>query len=118
MSLEPAKYALRLWRGATYTKRLTLLEGELGSAPKNLTGYSSTCTIKNAAGGAVLLTLNSPADIVLGGLAGTLDLTISSTVTSGLAWTKGVYELFITSPVAAGSVTDILLFGSVTVRDI
>lgn len=115
--MQPARYTLNIWKGATFYKRLTYKDGGVDDNPKDLTGFTGTLTIKDVPGGSELLALTSPTDIVFGGVAGTIDVTIASSVTSALDWTQGVYELFITSP-SPESRTDIILSGPVVVRDI
>lgn len=115
MSATPESFKLTFWKGATYTKRLFLLTADLGSAPRDLTGYSGLWNIKDKAGGTTLATYTSPTNITFGGGAGTIDILVPDTATALFTWQHGVYEFFITSP---GSVTEIILFGPVVVKDI
>jgi len=55
---------------------------------------------------------DASSDITLGGVAGTISLSIPAATTEGFTWFSGVYDLLLTDP--SGNVTR-LLSGNVTV---
>jgi hypothetical protein len=115
VSLSPATARWIIYEGATFKQQITLLTAGLGSSPVDLTSYSNaTLNVRQDAGGPILLTLSSPSNgISLGGTAGTIQITIGSSVTSTLPWKQAQFELLITEP---DEVTvDSLLRGSFTV---
>jgi hypothetical protein len=110
-------YNLCINQGATYTRVFTWLSGTCGCgtvgaapSPVNLTGYTAAMDI-SVFPGATPVYVATP-DLVLGGAAGTITLTIDATDTEGFTWWKGVYDLLLTDPL--GNVTR-LLEGSVNV---
>lgn len=116
MSFLPVKYNFTIWKGATFSKRLTLYTGEQGSAARDLTGYTALLEIKDKPEGAVLMTLNTAnSRIVLGGATGNIDLLISATDTGTINWQGGVYDLTIQS---GAGVVDAILTGGFTVRGV
>lgn len=112
-------YDLCINQGATFTRIFTWFAGTCcgqfvaGSepAPVDITGYTAAMQIRAFPGASIVL-YDATADLVLGGVAGTITLTISATDTEGFTWWNGVYDLLLTSP--TGFVTR-LLMGSVTV---
>lgn len=116
MALEPARHSFTIWKGATFRKTLTLRQGDTGSDPQDLTGYSAAMPILDAPEGLTLMSLTTTnGGIVLGGALGTIQLVISATVTAAITWESGVYELLITAP---ASDTDALLYGGMKVKGI
>jgi hypothetical protein len=115
VSLSPATARWIIYEGATFKQQITLLTAGLGSSPVDLTSYSNaTLNVRQDAGGPILLTLSSPSNgISLGGTAGTIQITIGSSVTSILPWKQAQFELLITEP--DGVTVDSLLRGSFTV---
>lgn len=113
------QYNLCINQYATYTKVFTWSAGQCccagtvgaSSAPVDLTGYTATLQICPFPGGPILYDASS--NIVLGGTAGTITLTIPASVTAGFTWWAGVYSLLLTDPY--GNVTT-LLQGTVTVN--
>ena len=87
--------------------------GAVGSqpAPIDLTGYFANMQIKPYAQSTTVL-YDASSDIVLGGTAGTVALTIPAGATGSFTWWAGVYDLVLTSP--AGIVTR-LLSGNISV---
>lgn len=100
-------------QGATFSKVLTLKDSS--DTVINLTGYSSAemDLRKNADGSEVLTLTTGNSRITLGGVAGTVTLTISATDTASMSVDDGVYDLEITD--ASGVVTR-LLEGTYSVR--
>lgn len=113
MSLEPAKYSLRAYRGATFRKQITVLSGGDGSLPRNFTGESATLLIKDAEGVA-LLTLTTGDGITLGGSAGTIEMVITPEQMAAASWASAVYTLTVTN----GADTDMFLYGSFTLKSV
>jgi hypothetical protein len=79
--------------------------------PVDLTGYTANLQIRAFPLSTTIL-FDASTDIVLGGTAGTITLTIPAASTATFTWWLGVYDLILTS--ASGVVTR-LLQGSVTV---
>lgn len=113
MSLEPARYSLRAYEGATFRKRITVLTGDVGSDPRDLTGYTAAFVIHDTAG-TPLLTLTQVSGITLGGAAGTIDVVVTAAQTLSATWTGALYYLMITAP-GPGD-TDALLFGTFSIH--
>jgi hypothetical protein len=104
-------------QGATYTQVFTwyapsCCPGTVGAclAPVDITGYTATLQIKAYPLSGVLYDASS--NLVLGGTAGTIYLTIPASSTEGFTWWNGVYDLLLTS---AGGYATRLFSGSVTV---
>jgi hypothetical protein len=106
-------------QGATYERIFYWLNGQCGCTPAgqttpppvDLTGYTAQMQIK-AFPLAPAVLYDASADLVLGGTAGSITLTISASDTETFTWWQGVYDLLLTS--AGGQVTR-LLSGLVTV---
>lgn len=123
------QYNLCINQGATYARVFTWFAGNCGdptsccapgttptstsstTVPVNLTGYTASMQIRQFALSPTVL-YDASNDIVLGGVFGTITLTIDATDTEGFTWWQGVYDLLLTS--SGGQVTR-LLTGSVTV---
>jgi hypothetical protein len=104
-------------QGATYAKQFTwwgpvLVYGQVQQAPINLTGYTATLQIRPYALSTQVY-YDASSNIVLGGIAGTITLTIPPSVTETFTWWNGVYDLLLTS--ADGSYSTRLFQGAVTV---
>jgi hypothetical protein len=82
------------------------------SGPVDLTGYTANLQIRAFPLSATIL-FDASGDIVLGGTAGTITLTISATDTANFTWWQGVYDLLMTN---SAGVSTRLLQGSVTVK--
>jgi hypothetical protein len=104
-------YHLTIEQGATYNLSLTYKDSA-GTAI-DLTGYTARMQLRRRVDDSVvvvdLTTENS--GIALGGASGTIDVTISATVTSAMVSTEGVYDLELIS----GSVVDRIIKGTYTV---
>lgn len=81
-----------------------------GPEPVDITGYTAILQIRQYELGPVVY--DASPDLVLGGRAGTIYLTIPASDTVNFTWWNGVYELLMTSP---GGYATRLLFGIVTV---
>jgi hypothetical protein len=111
-----SSYNLCINQGATYSRVFYWQQncgcGLVGGPqPVNLTGYTAAMQIKQYPLSTDVL-YDASADIVLGGIAGTIALTIDATDTETFTWWQGVYDMLLTS--SGGQVTR-LLMGSVTV---
>lgn len=119
MSCGTGVYNLCINQGATFTRIFTWLAGTCcgqvvaGAGPMavDITDYTAAMQIKAYPLSTTVL-YDATSDLVLGGTAGTITLTISATDTETFTWWNGVYDLLLTSP--AGVVTR-LLMGSVQV---
>ena len=96
MSLLPARVNHTIWKGATFQKVVTLLQGGLGSNPRNLTGFTGVLTIRDRDGVTLLTLTTENGGLTFGGAAGTVTITIASGVTAGLTWKTGTYDLLLT----------------------
>ena len=100
-------------QGSTFTRQLTWNDSA-GSAV-NLTGYTARMDIRSsidAAGAAVLSLTTTNGRIVLGGSAGTINLTAEATATQAVESGNYVYDL----EVVSGSTVTRLIQGSFTLR--
>ena len=122
--MDVGTYNLIINQYATYSLTIIWLAGMCGCgapptpppvgaspSPVDLTGYTATLQIRPYPLATTILYDASP-DIVLGGTAGTIAVTIPDTVTAGFTWWQGVYDLLLTN--SAGVATR-LLQGTVTV---
>jgi hypothetical protein len=100
-------------QGATFTRQLTWKDSA-GSAV-NLTGYTARMQVRSAidATGAAVLELTTENNrIVLGGTAGTINLTVAATATEPVPAKTYVYDLELVS----GSVVTRLVQGTFELR--
>jgi hypothetical protein len=105
-------------QGATFTEVFTWLvpsccPGTVGAclAPVDITGYTASLQIR-AFPLATTVFYDASSNLVLGGTAGTIYLTIPASSTEGFTWWNGVYDLLLTS---AGGYATRLFSGKVTV---
>lgn len=111
MSLVPAKYNFTIYPGATFYKRVFY---ELEGALVDLTNHKVTLWIKDQIKGTTLIKVDSaknPEAVKLGGVNGTIDLTLTDKETEELTWTEGVYELLVTDEGLVPERTDLILRG-------
>lgn len=114
-SLNPAKKDFEIWKGATFDKTLTLYTGATTSTPAwDLTGYTASLDIKDQDGTVLLSLTTSNSRIVLGGTAGTIRLVIDATTTGALTWTRGAYDLALTT----GSTVYVPIYGAFNVTGV
>ena len=114
--MNPGIYNLLILQYATYAMTFVWSTQVFGGAvlsnnPVDLTGYTAVLQIRPYVLSATLL-YDASGDIVLGGPAGTIALTIPDTVTGGFTWSAGVYDLLLISPQGVGTR---LVEGGVTV---
>ncbi len=112
--IEPraGRVTIVIEQGATFDPIMTWSTKSTG-VPIDLTGYSARMKIKSSIGGTLLHSMTSPVDIILGGVAGTIQLFIDDATTEAFTFKRGVYDLELESP--TGKVTR-LLQGSVQVK--
>jgi len=91
-------------QGATFGQTLTLKDSS--NALINLTGFTGAMSLKEKPDASVLSLTTANGRMTMGGNAGTIILTISSTDTGNLTPDDGVFDLEITS--GAGVVTRII----------
>ena len=97
-------------QGSTFRRTLTYT---LDEVPVNLSGYSSRLQVREAYYSTdPLVSLVSGSGITMGGSAGTIDILISASVTSGFPTGTHVYDLEIISP---SNIVDRLVEGTFNV---
>ena len=111
--MAAAKLKLLIEQGATFRKLLTWKAGT-PQVPVDLTGCTARMQLRTEIGASVpLVTLTTEnGGIVLGGVAGTIELIITAASTAGFTWTTAVYDLEVV--MANGDVRR-LVYGPVTV---
>lgn len=92
--MSASKLNLAIDQGATFRKTITWQAGD-PSLPVDLSGCTARMQIRPSVSSAdVLLSLTTENDgISLGGSAGTVEIVVEDTQTSGVAWREGVYDL-------------------------
>jgi hypothetical protein len=99
------EYDITIDQGATF--KLDLVWRDSAGDPIDLTDYSARMQVRQSVrSDTTELNLVSPADIALGGLAGTIAVTASATDTAAMTIKRGVYDLEVVS--ASGVVTRLL----------
>jgi Na+/serine symporter len=97
-------------QGSTFRRTLTYTLDEI---PVNLTGYSSRLQVREAYYSTdPIVSLVSGSGITIGGSAGTIDILISSAITSEFPTGTHVYDLEIISP---SNIVDRLIEGTFSV---
>jgi Na+/serine symporter len=97
-------------QGSTFRRTLTYT---LDEVPVNLTGYSSRLQVREAYYSTdPVVSLVSGSGITMGGSAGTIDILIAASVTSGFPTGTHVYDLEIISP---SNIVDRLVEGTFNV---
>ena len=95
------QYDLCVNQGATYTVTFVWkvpATTAIGSTPQpvDLTGYTASLQIRAYPLSPTIL-YDASSDLVLGGIAGTIVLTIPASATETFTWWTGVYDLLLTS---------------------
>jgi hypothetical protein len=105
-----AKHNLVCEQGTTFTLQFTVKTGDVAW---NLTNYTATMTVRPFVGSPItsVLATNANGKIVLGGAAGTVVVTLSSTETAALDPSRFVYDFILDS----GAVVTRLLEGKFVV---
>lgn len=105
MSAYGGNYPLYVEQDTTWVSPVFTATNEVTGVPINLLGYGATMKVRTTrigsgtGAGSVLLTLSSPAaGIVLGGSAGTVVISLTSTQTGGLNQGNYWYDLLLTDP--------------------
>jgi len=100
-----AKYNIVCEQAATFNLQFTV---QTGNVAWDLTGYTATMTIRPFVGAnTTTLVLTEGNGITLGGVAGTVDITIDAATTADFAASRYVYDFVLDS----GSVVTRLLEG-------
>jgi hypothetical protein len=105
--ISPGTYNSTVWCGATWDKTFTWT---IDTVPVNWTGYTAKLQIKEHLNSTSVITLTSGSGITLGGSAGTVAVTISSTLTGAVTPGQYIYDLEVTT----GTTTYRLLEGKLT----
>jgi hypothetical protein len=89
-----AKYSYEIEQGATFLPPLITWKDETGVAI-NLTGWTARMQIRpNVSSDTILVSLTTEnGGITLGGIAGTIQLTMTADATAALTWADGEYDL-------------------------
>jgi hypothetical protein len=109
----PGAYNIGIYQGQTLILTFIWTAGGccgMGTAgatatPVDLTGYTATMQFRPFAGSPTLY-YDASSNIVLGGTAGTILLTIPAATTETFTWFQGVYDLLMTD--SSGVVTPLL----------
>lgn len=104
------KYNITINQGSTFSEVYTWKDCD--NTPYDLSSYSAKMEVRESASSSAILTLNSGAEITLGGALGTITILVSATTTGALTAGDYKYDLELTS--GAGIVTR-LIEGSCTV---
>lgn len=112
--METGTYNFTINKGATFSRVVTWKEAD--GDPIDLTGYTARMQVREYASAAdpVIDLTTTNGGIALGGTAGTITLSISSTDTSNVGVDGGVYDLEL---VSAGGVVTRLLQGFIEFSD-
>jgi len=110
--MAAAVYDILIEQGATF--RLHILYKDSDGDPINLTGYSARMQVRRKVSSttALLTFTTTNGAITLGGVAGTIDIVGSATVTDDVTGCCGVYDLELVAP--SGIVTR-LIQGNATI---
>jgi hypothetical protein len=116
--MSAGTYNLCINQFATFEKVFIWTAGMCGcgtvgasSGPVDLTGYTAALQIRPFQLSTTIL-FDASSDIVLGGVNGTISLTIPASSTAAFTWWNGVYDLLMTN---SSGISTRLLQGSVTV---
>lgn len=120
MSFLPGTYNIQIYQNTTYimvfvwSANNCCCQGTVGASPSpvDLTGYTAELQIKPYANPSAPVLYDASSNIVLGGVAGTITLTLPASVTGAFTFPSGVYDLILTS---SSGVATALLAGNVTI---
>jgi hypothetical protein len=109
--MPAVNYDFEIEQGTTQQKVFGYKAGD--QTPINLTGFTARMQIRpKLASDVVLLELSTTnGRLQLGGIAGTVTMLFAPATTTGVPWSRGVYDLELTSP--DGAVTRMLM-GEIT----
>lgn len=103
------RYSFQIEQGATFTREITWRDEAL--TPVDLTGYTAKLQAKSNAG-VILLEMTTENDyIILGGVDGTVTLTLPASITANIEWSSANYHL----ELYLGSTVKRLLRGVITI---
>lgn len=93
MTALAGQYDITIQQGATFQLPLVWKDGD--GLPVNITGYTARMQVRRTHGSdtAALSLTSAGGDIVLGGVAGTIDITASATATAAITFRSGVYDV-------------------------
>ena len=104
--INPAKYDIVAYQGATYNLTLTWT---VGAAPVDLTNYTAAMQVrKDTSSSSTILDLSSDSEITLGGAAGTISINVSAATMSAAPSGHYLYDLELDS----GSEVTRLVYGA------
>jgi hypothetical protein len=105
--MVPGKYNIVCPQGSTLSQQLTY---SIDDVDVNLTGYSARMQVreKHTSTSTVLSLTNSNGGIVLGGVAGTINIVVTATQSSELTAKEYVYDLEL---VSSGNIVTRLIEG-------
>lgn len=107
--INPGTYNITCPQGATWDKTFTV---NVGGTALDLTGYTAAMQVRESVGAtATLVSLTNGSGITLGGTAGTIGVTISSTASAAISAGSYSYDLELNS----GSTITRLLEGAFNV---
>ncbi len=94
--MSAGKYNFTIEQGADLSRVFTWKDAN--GSPVSLVGYTARMKIKDSSTGTTILSLTNAADangnvLTLGGLVGTITLTIKSVTTTAMTFTEGKYDL-------------------------
>ena len=120
MSFLPGTFNLSIYQNATFTWLFIWTtnpccgQGTVNATPQpvDLTGYTATMQFRPYNNDTAPLYYDASSNITLGGIAGTISLTIPASVTGTFTWPSALYDLLLTD--SSGNVYP-LLTGIVTV---
>jgi hypothetical protein len=108
--IKPGRYNITAYQGATYDMNLTW---RIGGTAVNLTNYTAAMQVRTTPDATnAILSLTNGSGITLGGTAGTIDITISSTTMGAATAGQYVYDLELNS----GSAVTRLLQGTFQIQ--
>ena len=119
MTFNPAKEAISVFKGSTFSETLTWqTEDDAGVRTNvNLTGYTARLIVRKDYASAPVIDLANGSGITLGGTAGTIDINITAAQTERLPVMTGVYDLELYALTGSGvPQTYKLIHGTFTVR--
>lgn len=89
--MAAADYDLLIEQGATFD--LSIVWKDNADTPIDITGYSARMQIRKTYDSAPIISLTNGSGIVLGGVAGTIDITITDEQTTAIDILRGKYDL-------------------------
>ena len=115
MSDGPGPYNFKISQGQTVARTVFLRDGN--DALVDFTGATARMQIRPNPGRAPILDLVSGSGLTLGGVAGTIEISITAAQTAALPAMTGVYDLEVYRITAAGvPTTDKIITGTFTIK--